>query len=69
MLAYKLHEYPLRWLCSLPANSMHSIEHFCDLIEDTFHHFDLEHIDHKLLQQRKAPYESLDDFWQCFCVL
>jgi len=63
LLAYTLRKSPLQWLCSLPADSVHSLEHFCDLIEDTFHHFDPEHLDHKLLQQQKAPHESPNDFW------
>jgi len=43
---------------------MHSLEHFCDLIEDTFYHFDPEYIDQKLSQQWKAQHESIMDFWQ-----
>lgn len=68
LLAYTLHESPLQWSCSLPTDNVHSLEHFCDLIEDIFHHFDPKHVDHKLLQQQKAPHESPDDFWQCFRV-
>jgi len=48
---------------------MHSLEHSCDLIEDTFHCFDLEHLDQKPLQQWKAPHELPMDFWQSFCDL
>lgn len=33
LLAHTLRESPCRWLLSLLANSMHSLEHFCDLIE------------------------------------
>lgn len=68
-LAYKLCESPHRWLCSLPANRVHSLEHLCDLIEDTFYHFDSEHLDQKLQQQRKTLHESPMDFWQRFCIL
>jgi len=35
----------------LLANNVHSFEHFCDLIEDTFYHFDLDYLNQKLLQQ------------------
>ena len=66
LLAYKLSESPHRWLCSLPDNSMHSLEHFYDLIEDTLYHFDPKNLDQKLLQQQKASHESFIDFWQCF---
>lgn len=45
---------------------MHSCDHFCDLIEDTFHHFDPDHLDRKLLQKWRAPHESVIDFWQHF---
>ena len=66
LLAYTLYESPHRWLCNIPADNVHSLEHFCDLIEDTFYHFSLEHLDQKLLQQRKALHESTMDFWQHF---
>ena len=66
LFAYTLRESPHQWLCSLPADRVHSLEHFCDLIEDTFYHFDRDHLDQKLLQQRKVPHESTMDFWQCF---
>jgi len=62
LLAYTLRESPHRWLCSLPTDSVHSLENFCNLVEDTFYHFDPEHLDHKLLQQQKAPHESPMDF-------
>jgi len=66
LLAYTLHESQHRWLGSLMTNIVPSLEHFCDLIEDTFYHFDPEYLDQKLLQQWKASHESLMDFWQCF---
>ena len=66
MLAFTLCESPFRWVLSLLADTMHSFEHFCDLIEDTFYHFDPEHLDRKLLQQWKALRESVMDFWQRF---
>jgi len=66
LLAYTLHKSPHQWLCNLLADSMHSLEQFRDLIEDTFHHYDSNHLDHKLLQQQKAPHKSPMDFWQCF---
>ena len=66
LLAYTLREYPLRWLFILPADSMHSLEHFCDLIEDTSYDFDPDHLDQKLLQQWKAPHESTMEFWHHF---
>lgn len=47
------------------ANNVHSLEHLCDLIEDTFYHFDPEHLDQKLLQW-KASNESPIDCWQRF---
>lgn len=49
--AFTLHESLFRWVLSLPNDTMHSFEHFCFLFEDTFYHFDLDHLDHKLLQQ------------------
>lgn len=45
---------------------MHSFDHFYDIIEDTFYHFYLDHLDQNLLQQRRAPHESVIEFWQCF---
>ena len=66
MLAYTLRESPFHWVLSLPANTMHSFEHFCDLIEDMFYHFYPDHLDWKLSQQRRAPHESVIDFWQPF---
>lgn len=50
LLAYTLRESPHRWLYNLLADNVHSLEHFYDLIEDTFYHFDPEHLEHKLLQ-------------------
>jgi len=50
LLAYTLHESPFCWVLSLLADTMHSFEHFCDLIEDTFYHFDPDHLDWNLLQ-------------------
>ena len=69
MLAYTLRESPFRWVLNLSADPMHSFEHFYDLIEDTFYHFDPNHLDQKLLQQCRAPHESVIDFWQRFCDL
>ena len=69
LLAYTLRKSPLHWLCILLVDSMLSLEHFYDLIEDTFHHFDPKPLDKKLLEQRKALQESPDDFWQRFLVL
>jgi len=66
LLACTLREYPFHWVLSLTANTMHSIEHFYDLIEDMFYHFDPNHLDQKLLQQWRALHESVIDFWQCF---
>ena len=51
LLAHTLRESSRRWLLSLSADNVHSLEHFYDLIEDTFHHFDPKNIDQKLLQQ------------------
>jgi len=65
-LAYTLRESPFCWVLSLLADIAHSFEHFCDLIEDTFYHFDPYHLDRKLLKQRKALHESFIDFWQRF---
>ena len=50
LLAFTLRESPFHWVLSLPANTVHSCQHFCDLIEDTFHHFDPDHLDRKVLQ-------------------
>jgi len=69
LLSYTLCESPKQWCCSLLVDSVHSLEQLCDLIESTFHRFDLEPLDQKLLQKRKAPHESPMDFWQCFHVL
>ena len=66
LLAYTLHESPFRWVLSLLASTVYSCKHLCDLIEDTFYHFDLNHLDQKLLQQQRDPYESVVDFWQRF---
>jgi len=48
---------------------VHSLDQFCDLIESTFHHFDPEPLNKKLIQQWKAPHESPMEFWYCFRVL
>ena len=61
--AQTLRESPFCWVLNLPTNTVHSCEHFCDLIKDTFYHFDPDHLDQKLLQQQKAPHESIIDFW------
>jgi len=49
LLAYTIHEFLFCWLLILPADSMHSFEHFCDLIEDMLYHFDSDHLNGKLL--------------------
>ena len=48
---------------------MHSFQHFYDLIEDTFYDFDLDYLGRELLHQRRAPHESVINFWQCFSDL
>jgi len=48
---------------------MRSLEQFYDLIESTFHHFDPEPLDQKVLQQRKALHELPMEFWERFLVL
>lgn len=45
LLAYTLHKSPFRQVLSLPTDTVHSFEHFCDLIEEAFYHFDLDHLD------------------------
>jgi len=67
LLAYTLHESPFRWVLSLMADTVHSFEHLCDINEDTFYHFDPDHLDWKMLQQWSTPHEPLIDFWQRFC--
>ena len=49
LLAYTLCESPFHWVLNLLADTMHSFEHLCDLIEDTFYYFDPDHHDQKLL--------------------
>lgn len=66
LLAYTLGKSPFCWVLSLPANTMHSFEHLCDLIEETFYNFDINYLDRNVLQQWSAPHESIIDFWQCF---
>ena len=68
-LSYTLHESPCRWVVSLSVDTVHSFEHFCDIIEDTFYHFDPYHLDKKKLQQRRAQHEFVIDFWQHLCDL
>jgi len=48
-LAHTLCESPRWWMLSIPANRVHSLENFYDLIEDTFCHFDPDYLDRKLL--------------------
>ena len=50
LLAFTLCESPFCWVLSLLSDTMHSCENFYDLIEDTLYHFDLDHLDWKLLQ-------------------
>lgn len=59
LLAHTLCDYPLLWCAMLPHNSMYSFKQFSDLINKKIHHFDPESLDKKMLQQQKAPYESL----------
>jgi len=66
LLAYTLRKSPFRWVLSLLADTMHSFEHFYDLIEDRFYHFDLDYLDRKLLQQWRDSHESVVDFLQRF---
>lgn len=40
MLAYTLHESLFCWVISLSADTVHPFEHFFDLLEGTFYHFD-----------------------------
>ena len=66
LLAHTLHESPCRWLLSLSADNVHSLKHFCDLIEDTLYHFDPDCLDRTLLQQWSAPHESVIIFGSAF---
>ena len=45
LLAYILRNSPFRWVLNLLADTVHSFEHCCDLIEDMFYHFDPYHLD------------------------
>lgn len=45
LLAYTLPESPFHWVLNLLADIVHSFKHLCYLIEDTFYHFDLDHVD------------------------
>ena len=49
LLAHTLHESPFHWVPSLSANTVHSCEHFYDISEGTFYHFNPDHLDEKLL--------------------
>jgi len=69
MLAHTLRNYSLQWCSILPLNFMDSFKQFSDLIESFFHHFDAEALDKKMLQQRKAQRESLEEFLGCFLLL
>ena len=51
LLAYTLHKSPFCWVIILLDDTVHSCENLCDLIGDMFYHFDLDHLDRKLLQQ------------------
>jgi len=64
--SYTLRESPFCWVLSLSVDTMHSFAQFCDLIEDTFYHFDLDHLDQKLLQQRRARMNPLLIFGSTF---
>jgi len=50
LLAYTLNESPFRWFLNLAADNMLSFKHLCDLVEDTFCHFDPNYLDRNLLQ-------------------
>ena len=45
LLAFALHESPFHWMLNLLAEIVHSFDHFYDLIQDMFYHFDLDHLD------------------------
>lgn len=66
LLAFTVRESPFRWVINLLTDIVHSCEHFCDLIEDEFHHFDADHLDQKMLQKWRASHESVIDFWLRF---
>ena len=57
LISYTLHESPFCWVLNLPADTVHSCDHFCDLIEEMFYHFDPYYLYEKLLQQWRAPHE------------
>jgi len=50
LLSYALHKSPFCWVISLLTDTVHSFYHFYDIIEETFYHFDPDHLDQKLLQ-------------------
>ena len=62
LLSYTLRESQLRWCWSLPVGSVHSLKQFYDLIEYTFHHFDLEPLDQKMSKKWKTRQESPMEF-------
>jgi len=48
---------------------VHSLEQLYYLIESTFHHFDPETLDKKMLIEWKTPQESPMNFWDRLYVL
>jgi len=45
LLTYIVHESPFCWVLNLLDDTVHLFKHLCDLIEDTFYHFDPDHLD------------------------
>jgi len=64
--AYTLRGHPLHWHATLPKKSIHYFHHLIAEIDHAFNHFDRKSLNKEILKLRKAPNESIEQFYMCF---
>lgn len=69
LFTHTLRGNPLLWCATLPEKSFHSLTQLIVEIDDAFHHFDHQALNKEILELRKAPDESIEQFHTRFCNL
>jgi len=69
MFIYTLRGNPMHWCTTLPEKSIHSLAHLVAEIDHAFNHFNHKALDQEILKFRKAPDESVDQFYTHVCNL
>ncbi len=67
LFIYTLQGNLMHWCATLPEKSIHSLVHLVAVIYRAFSHFNYQALDKEILKLRKAPDESVEQFYIHFC--